>query len=220
MWKRKVCLQRTVEQLEDLSGTGSKQAATSVKSLMLNLTVYHVNPAHEGSMPINMDTADLRGDMMFDLQSKTLPLECVSEFADPADCSNGENIDADLVVSKMQLMLQRPSFGTYAKCNICLPSGVDPLSHLPCEPEKYFCTCNHHDDPWGHPYICNNETAVGMEEIEKQFNNGTWDCTWDKWARAPWLCWGWPIVAKVLAHPPLVGTPLLRALIRVCCHTL
>ena len=28
-----------------------------------HLTVYHVNPLHDGVIPLNMDTADLRGDM-------------------------------------------------------------------------------------------------------------------------------------------------------------
>jgi hypothetical protein len=35
-----------------------------------DLTVYHVNPLHEGVIPVNMDTADLRGDIFFDLRSK------------------------------------------------------------------------------------------------------------------------------------------------------
>ena len=30
-----------------------------------HLTVYHVNPLHDGVIPLNMDTADLRGDMSF-----------------------------------------------------------------------------------------------------------------------------------------------------------
>lgn len=59
----------------------------SVHSLSLGLstrlktlTVYHVNPLHEGVIPVDMDSADLRGDMFFDLRSKTAPIECSSRF--------------------------------------------------------------------------------------------------------------------------------------------
>ena len=58
------------------------------------LTLYHVNPKHEGPMPIDMDTADVYGDMFFDLRSKVLPIECTnsssSGHGSRGDCSNGE----------------------------------------------------------------------------------------------------------------------------------
>ena len=54
-----------------------------------DLTVYHVNPLHEGVIPVNMDTADLRGDIFFDLSSKTIPIECASPIAKYSSaCSN------------------------------------------------------------------------------------------------------------------------------------
>ena len=34
----------------------------------------HVNPLHEGVMPVDMDTADVHGDIFFDLRSKVLPI--------------------------------------------------------------------------------------------------------------------------------------------------
>jgi len=41
-----------------------------------NLTVFHVNPATYGATPINMDTADLLGDMYFDMRGAVVPIEC------------------------------------------------------------------------------------------------------------------------------------------------
>jgi hypothetical protein len=40
-----------------------------------NVTVYHVNPVVYGVAPVNMNTADLLGDMYFDLRTKALPIE-------------------------------------------------------------------------------------------------------------------------------------------------
>ena len=46
-------------------------------------TVYHVNPLHEGVLPIDMDTADVFGDAFFDLRSKVLPIECAGNSSQP-----------------------------------------------------------------------------------------------------------------------------------------
>ena len=43
-----------------------------------NLTLYHVNPLHEGVIPSDMDTSDLNGDIFFDLKSAVTPVECAS----------------------------------------------------------------------------------------------------------------------------------------------
>ena len=68
----------------------------------VDLTVYHVNPLHEGVIPVDMDTADLRGDIFFDLRSKTLPVECASDRAIGSDCANEEVVDDDLVITKLK----------------------------------------------------------------------------------------------------------------------
>ena len=65
--------------------------------------IYHINPLHLGQMPVNMDVADLRGDIFFDLSSKTKPLACRNDSAAPMsrhDCTNAETTDSDVVVSK------------------------------------------------------------------------------------------------------------------------
>jgi hypothetical protein len=62
-----------------------------------DLTVYHVNPLREGVIPVNMNTADLRGDIFFDLRSKVLPIECASN-PQSKDCTNEEVVDNDLVI--------------------------------------------------------------------------------------------------------------------------
>eukprot|EP00900_Chrysochromulina_parva_P013970 jgi/Chrpa1/22574/Chrysochromulina_OHIO_Genome00025132-RA len=70
-----------------------------------DLTVYHVNPLHEGVIPVNMDTADLRGDIFFDLRSKVLPIECASN-PQSKDCTNEEVVDNDLVITKLILSVK------------------------------------------------------------------------------------------------------------------
>lgn len=68
-----------------------------------NVTVFHVNPVEYGVAPINMDTADVLGDMYFDLRSKALPIECSS--GNPAaarDCDNAEVANgSSLVITKL-----------------------------------------------------------------------------------------------------------------------
>uniref|UniRef100_A0A7S4BPT5 Uncharacterized protein n=1 Tax=Chrysotila carterae TaxID=13221 RepID=A0A7S4BPT5_CHRCT len=119
--------------------------ATAVDPLSKTITVFHVNPLREGVIPVNMDTADLRGDMFFDVHSKTLPIQCAvppPSIYSRIDCSNPEVVASDLVITKLQLnMRPSDSFGEYGRCNLCNATGVDPFSRLPCTPHEYFCTC-------------------------------------------------------------------------------
>ena len=75
---------------------------------------------HEGVLPLDMDTADLGGDMFFDLSSKVLPVECANfNASDPdqggvyrSDCTNEEVVDTDLVITKFSLEVK----GSYGEC--------------------------------------------------------------------------------------------------------
>ncbi|KAH8044095.1 methyltransferase [Aureococcus anophagefferens] len=51
-----------------------------------NLTLYHVNPLHEGVIPSDMDTSDLNGDIFFDLKS-ALVVEVDSRFGEYGMCN-------------------------------------------------------------------------------------------------------------------------------------
>jgi len=159
----------------------------------LELTVFHVNPLHEGVLPIDMDTADLAGDAFFDLRSRVLPIECANGTEHRSDdCTNGEVVDQDLVITKLKMTIKNRHFGPYGRCNICGPSGTDPFSGLPCEPNKYLCSCGEYWDPRD----CNNQTAVGAENITEAFGRWGNACSWDRWIKAPWTCWPWPVVDK------------------------
>jgi len=174
--------------------TGVLPLVVSATQPWQQLTVYHVNPLHQGVLPVNMDTADLHGDMFFDLRSKVLPVECRNSSSGhhTDDCSNGEVVDADLVISKLSLQI-RGDFGDYGRCNICGSAGVDPFSGLNCTAGSYFCTCGDYHSP----YPCNNERRVGREDVGAAFGNfSSKICTWDRWVDAPWMCWGWPVVGK------------------------
>ena len=58
--------------------------------------VYHVNERSAGPVPRNMDTADLRGDMYFEMHSLVLPLECQLAYR-PFECENAEVVSPDLL---------------------------------------------------------------------------------------------------------------------------
>jgi len=157
------------------------------------ISVYHVNPLHEGVVPVDMDTADLHGDIFFDLHSKTLPIECSPPFRalNATDCANSEVVDDDLVVTKLSLTVKGGRYGEYGRCNVCLPSGIDPFSHLSCTPGEYFCTCG----PYFMPYACNHQRRVGAENITKAFGGlSRYTDTWGRWIQYPWSTWGWPVV--------------------------
>merc|ERR1712013_428773 len=71
-----------------------------------NLTVYHLNPASAGALPVNMDTGDAPGDLYFYLGEFLLPLECQNvskESRAHFDCDNPERVDPNLVVTKVDL---------------------------------------------------------------------------------------------------------------------
>ena len=176
----------------------SALAAAENKIGDTTLTVYHVNPLHEGVIPLDMDTADIAGDAFFDLRSKVAPIECANatrshEHHHGGDCNNGEVTDSDLVITKLTLQLKSVPHGDYARCNICLPSGRDPLSGLPCKPGAYICTCG----SYSHSRDCTNETTVGSENITKAFGGfKSYVCSWHRWITEPWTCWSWPVVSK------------------------
>ena len=194
--------------------------AAASATAQVNLPIYHVNPLHEGVLPIDsahaahsqslslhlakrinhvahatftVDTADLAGDAFFDLRSKVLPIECAANTSFSGDCNNGEVIDNDLVISKLTLEVKVPHFGEYSRCNICLKSGRDPLSNLPCTPGEYICTCG----SFFHARDCTNETSVGAQNITKAYGSfSSYLCNWERWIKEPWMCWSWPIVGK------------------------
>jgi len=56
------------------------------------VTVYHVNPLRSGVIPLDMNTADLHGEIFFDLRSAINPIECAPNETRGfrADCENPE----------------------------------------------------------------------------------------------------------------------------------
>eukprot|EP00035_Acanthoeca_spectabilis_P025175 m.457199 g.457199 ORF g.457199 m.457199 type:complete len:303 (-) comp21211_c0_seq1:60-968(-) len=124
-----------------------------------NVTVFHVNPVEYGVAPINMDTADVLGDMYFDLRSKALPIECSS--GNPAaarDCDNAEVANgSSLVITKLIIEIDSRT-GEYGKCNICV-NGSDHHGNNSCVNGVYDCTCG----GFGPPKPCGQ--AVGVENI-------------------------------------------------------
>ena len=175
--------------------------STSMPGLFEALAAYHINPKHLGAFPLNMDVADLRGDIFFDLSAKTVPLACQNDSAahmSHHDCTNAETQAPDAVVSKLSLQVRRrhgKAYGQYAACNVCPPSGIDDYSHLHCMPDSYICTCRVGSTtrwPW-RLERCNNQSSVGRQEVAEYFK--AWPpCSWETWIKAPYACWWLPLV--------------------------
>lgn len=119
-------------------GTGIAQIAPEHAE---NVTVYHLNPASAGAMPVNMDTGDALGDLFFYLGQFLLPLECKNASKDMRehfDCDNPERVDENLVVTKVDMQIDS-RLTIYSACNLC--NGTDPFSGKPCEVGSYDCDC-------------------------------------------------------------------------------
>ena len=52
----------------------SAAEAGRAQSTWRSFPIYHMHPLHQGAVPVDMDVGDLRGDILFDLSSRTAPL--------------------------------------------------------------------------------------------------------------------------------------------------
>ena len=89
-----------------------------------NITVYHVNEHKYGAIPLNMNTADVIGDLFFDLLEIFIaPLACANQTGPPKPgpnpCANPEAVGADLMVNKLTLEIDERYSG-YAACNVAI----------------------------------------------------------------------------------------------------
>lgn len=142
------------------------------------ITVFHVNQATYGIAPINMDTADLLGDMYFDMRSKALPIECASHSsASKRDCDNAEVASDNLVITKLVLEVDN-RFGQYGRCNVCV-NGTDNHGNNSCTDGIYDCDCGGFS---GKPTQCGQ--PVGQENIATHMAGrscGQGDPNWACW---------------------------------------
>ena len=105
-----------------------------------NITLYHVNERNFSSTDIrNMNTADMNGDIYFDIRSRGLPLECGplvnTSFWSRLDCDNPEVATPTSELAVTQLVLEVDTrWGDYANCNINPQTG------------GYECSCQDVDD--------------------------------------------------------------------------
>jgi hypothetical protein len=142
-----------------------------------NITVYHVNPNAYGVAPYNMNTADVLGDMYFDMRSVGLPIECASNSSKAAsDCDNAEVVGSDLVITKLVLEIDS-RVGAYGRCNVCV-NGSDHHGNNSCTDGVYDCACGGyvHSTPCG--------AAVGVKNISDHVHGH--DC---REGDPNWECW-------------------------------
>jgi len=127
------------------------------------LTVYHLNPASAGALPVNMDTGDVAGDLYFYLGQFLLPLECAnasSASRSHFDCDNPERVDPNLVVTKVDMIIDSRKTA-YSACNLC--NGTDPFTRKPCVNGTYVCDC------FGHGSAPCDRAKIGSESIADHF---------------------------------------------------
>lgn len=140
-------------------------AAASIPSqYAMNQTVYHLNPATAGALPINMDTGDALGDLYFYLGQFLLPLECKnvsSQSRAHFDCDNAERV-GNLVVTRVDMQYDSRVTG-YSGCNLC--NGTDPFTRKPCKKGTYICDC---ESAFGGGPKCNS-SRVGVANVSQMF---------------------------------------------------
>lgn len=133
-----------------------------------NITVYHVNEAKFGPIPINMDSGDAVGDLFFDmLEVISQPLRCAGKNRPPPNphgpdfCKNQEAAGPDLRVNKLTLEVSTP-FSGYAACNVGV-NNSDPFGGY-CKTDTYCCGCVRPGGPHHYqPVPCNR--TVGSERV-------------------------------------------------------
>lgn len=173
-----------------------------------NVTIYHVNERNYSGVPRNMNTADVDGDIYFDLRSRGLPLECGpwrnTSFWSRLDCDNPEVDDpSQLTITELVLEVDT-RFGDYADCNVDTETG------------EYYCECENVPDnctaiqPQG-AHACNMShgclwdsadgrcEAYGCANITDKLHcvQGYRKCEWDD--------------AKAACHPPPGPPPVCNA---------
>ena len=149
----------------------------------MNITVFHVNPSIYGVAPVNMNTADVLGDMYFDMRSKALPIECATNSsAAQRDCDNAEVAATDLVITKLVLEIDS-RVGAYGRCNICV-NGSDHHGNNSCTDGVYDCDCGSYK-----PQPCGK--AVGAENITAHMAGRHCEV-----GDVPWQCWHDAVATK------------------------
>jgi hypothetical protein len=150
------------------------------------ITVYHVNEHRAGAIPVNMDTGNAVGDLMFDLMMVLMvPLSCNAQNGSHSSwtCGNPEAVGQDLVVNKLTLEADS-HYSEYAKCNVGV-NGTDQHGNE-CEDGRYCCYCDH-EKPWTQygsyaysydaPYpAC--EKTVGRMDLGKHWGSGSSSHHW------------------------------------------
>jgi hypothetical protein len=153
-----------------------------------NITVYHVNDRSYPSSPVDMNSADVRGDLYFTMRSKALPAECGpwrnESWWSNLDCNDPEVDGSNLAVTKLILEVDM-RFGPYADCNP-LPDG------------SYFCACDQAqadcsrlseqakcDQSWGCGWSKSSSSCFlagcgNYTNASSCLGFGSFDCVWDQ----------------------------------------
>ena len=159
-----------------------------------NITVYHVNEQSYGAVPMDMNTADLHGDMFFDLRSTALPIECSAPNQgghSAHDCLNPEvkpPADDPLVVTKLVLTIMA-EYGPYGRYNVCF-NHTTSMGDKNCTDGEYVCDCG----GWGSKTQECGDT-VGWENVSSMFSFMSHSC---RTGSPNYECWQGATLKKTL----------------------
>jgi hypothetical protein len=155
-----------------------------------NITVFHVNPASYGLVPIDMNTGDAAGDLFFWIKSVQTPLECAKNasraHSNGFDCRNAEVTSPDLSITKLVLEVDN-RYTSYSMCNICV-NGRDPLnSRRTCTGTVYVCDSHSYGGGGGVNASIGRESVFGFFGRMKpnpRYSHGSVQSEWWQWNAA------------------------------------
>ncbi len=155
-----------------------------------NITVFHVNPASYGPVPINMNTGDAAGDLFFWIKSVQTPLECAKNSSQAHmagfDCRNAEVTSPDLSITKLVLEVDS-RYTSYSMCNICV-NGSDPLnSRTKCTGTEYVCDSHSFGGGGSVNASVGRESVAGFFARMKPnpaYSHGSVESQWWQWNAA------------------------------------
>lgn len=155
-----------------------------------NITVFHVNPASYGLVPIDMNTGDAAGDLFFWIKSVQTPLECAKNASQAHmagfDCRNAEVTSPDLSITKLVLEVDS-RYTSYSMCNICV-NGRDPLnSRRTCSGTEYVCDSHSYGSSGGVNASVGREGVAsffGRMKPNSRYSHGSVESEWWQWNAA------------------------------------
>jgi hypothetical protein len=128
------------------------EVVSETKTKSTNLTLYHINPLEYPDDPVNMNLADVNGELFFDMFEIFQVFWCNDPNAPPPPpgrirCPNPEYAGKDIGVTQLVVEISSSSinhnrlYGPYSMCNICQNQSSPVWPSHTCKDGEYVCDC-------------------------------------------------------------------------------